>query len=122
MTKSTERRWHSLTASDVASILNTGEHGVSREEAVERLERVGPNKLQEASGPSWIQLLLHQFQSPLIYLLVIATVVTVFLQEFIDAGVIAAVLLLNAVIGFVQERRAEDSVRALMKLVSPQAR
>ncbi|HEY5543404.1 MAG TPA: hypothetical protein VIM04_09145 [Candidatus Binatia bacterium] len=67
-------------------------------------------------------ILLHQFRSPLIYILLVATAVTLFLGEYIDAGVIAAVLALNAVIGFVQEYRAEHSVRALMQLVSPHAR
>jgi magnesium-transporting ATPase (P-type) len=66
--------------------------------------------------------LLHQFRSPLIDILLAATVVTLLLEEYIDAGVIAAVLLLNAVIGFSQERRAEQSVRALMRLMAPHAR
>ncbi len=67
-------------------------------------------------------MLLHQFQSPLIYILVVAAVVTLALEEYIDAGVIAAVLLLNATIGYTQERRAESSVRALMRLMAPRAR
>jgi Ca2+-transporting ATPase len=69
-----------------------------------------------------LAILLHQFRSPLIYILLVATAVTLFLGEYIDAGVIAAVLALKAVIGFVQEHRAEHSVRALMQLVSPHAR
>jgi Ca2+-transporting ATPase len=65
--------------------------------------------------------LLHQFRSPLIYILLLAAVVTAAIGEYVDAGVIAVVLALNAVTGFTQERKAEVSVRALMRLVSPRA-
>jgi calcium-translocating P-type ATPase len=114
--------WHTLPPDDVASALATGPHGLSRAEVAARLERYGPNALEEAPPPSVLALLLHQFRSPLIYILLVAAVVTLLLEEYIDAGVIAAVLVLNAVIGFTQERQAESSVRALMRLVSPHAR
>lgn len=114
--------WHTLGHTDVEQILNTSPHGLSLREAKARLAHYGHNQLEESPPPSNLAILLHQFRSPLIYILLIATVVTILLEEFIDAGVIAAVLVLNAIIGFTQERRAEMSVRALMKLVSPRAR
>jgi calcium-translocating P-type ATPase len=114
--------WHALEPAAIEAQLDTTPHGLTRDAATARLQRYGPNQLEEAPPPSVLALLLHQFRSPLIYILLVATVVTLLLEEYIDAGVIAAVLLLNAVIGFTQERQAEFSVRALMRLVSPHAR
>jgi magnesium-transporting ATPase (P-type) len=111
-----------LPAAEVERLLGSGEHGLSPAEAGVRLARYGPNQLEEAPPPSSLAILLHQFQSPLIYILLLATAVTLALGEYIDSSVIAAVLALNALIGFTQERQAEASVRALMKLVAPHAR
>ncbi|MDZ7676078.1 MAG: HAD-IC family P-type ATPase [Acidimicrobiales bacterium] len=76
---------------------------------------------EEPPAPVWI-VFLRQFRSPLIFILLVALVVTVALGEHLDASVIGAVLALNAVIGFTQERKAEGAVRALMQLVVPHAR
>jgi magnesium-transporting ATPase (P-type) len=111
--------WHTVVARSLGESLGTGDSGLSRDEARRRLERDGPNQLPQAPPTSALVVLLHQFQSPLIYILVVAALVTMALAEYIDAGVIAAVLLLNASIGFVQERQAENSVRALMQLMAP---
>ena len=102
--------------------LQTSERGLPGEEAKTRLEKEGPNKLPEAKGASPWRLLLHQFTSPLIYILLLAAVVTAFLAEYIDTAVIAAILILNAVIGFLQEYKAEKSVRALDRMVVAKAR
>jgi Ca2+-transporting ATPase len=117
-----EPTWHALPSEQVAKRLATGERGLSQAEAAKRLARYGPNALREAPPPSNLLILLHQFQSPLIAILVVAAVVTTLLGEYLDAGAIAAVLLLNALIGFVQERQAERSVRSLLRLVAPRAR
>lgn len=114
--------WHNLDISVVESELQTSQHGLSTDEAARRLEAYGPNRLEEVAPPSSLAILLNQFRSPLIYILLFAALVTIALQEFIDASVIASALLLNAVIGFLQERRAEHAVRALMQLVTPKAR
>jgi len=114
--------WHTLERAKVEEILGTNAHGLEAHEIEARLARYGPNALEEAPPPAILALLLHQFRSPLIYILLAATAVTLVLGEYIDAGVIAAVLTLNAIIGFIQEYRAEHSVRALMQLVSPHAR
>ncbi|QGG95420.1 cation-translocating P-type ATPase [Actinomarinicola tropica] len=114
--------WHALEADDVVGRLGTDGHGLSHDEAAARLERHGPNQLEEVAPPSALLVLLGQFRSPLIFILLLAFVVTVLLDELLDAAVIAAVLLLNAVIGFTQERKAEGAVRALMQLVVPHAR
>jgi magnesium-transporting ATPase (P-type) len=114
--------WHALDVSEVERNLRTTGAGLSRAEAEGRLAHHGPNQLEEQPPPSPIVVFVRQFRSPLIYILLVATVVTVLLREFLDAGVIGAVLLINAVIGFVQERKAETAVRSLMQLVVPHAR
>jgi Ca2+-transporting ATPase len=116
------RPWHAVTVPEAAEALATGPRGLSRAEACARLAQYGPNRLAEVLPPSHLATLFHQFASPLIYLLFAAAVVSLVLGEVIDAAVIGFVLVLNATIGFVQERRAEDSVRALMRLAAPHAR
>jgi len=92
-----------LDPAEVESGLGTSALGLARAEAATRLERHGPNQLEEAPPPSVWAVLLHQFTSPLIYILLVATLVTLLLREYADAIVIAVVLALNALIGFVQE-------------------
>jgi len=114
--------WHSMDIETVAAEVGTGRQGLAVAEARARLERHGKNVIETVPPPGRVEVLLNQFRSPVIYILVIAALVTLVLEEFIDAGVIAAVLILNAAIGYSQERRAEESVRALMHLVPPLAR
>ncbi|MEJ5349944.1 MAG: HAD-IC family P-type ATPase [Desulfosoma sp.] len=114
--------WYRRDIDTVLSELGTSEHGLKEEEARERLSRFGPNKLAEVERISLIKIILHQFKSPLIYILLIAAVVTFLLEEYKDTGVIAAVLILNAFIGFVQELKAEKQVQALKSMVVAKAR
>ncbi|MDY7101052.1 MAG: HAD-IC family P-type ATPase [Actinomycetota bacterium] len=114
--------WHLLDARDVEQRLETGGHGLVQQEAEARLARYGPNQLEEEPPPPGWLVFVRQFRSPLIFILLIALGVTLLLGEYLDASVIAAVLALNAVIGFTQERKAEGAVRALMQLVVPHAR
>lgn len=113
--------WHALSAAEVAAQLEAGPQGLSQATARARLERYGPNQLQEAPPPSVLALILHQFKSPLIYVLLAAALITLLLSDFIDTAVILAILTLNAIIGFTQEYKAQASVQALMQLVSPKA-
>lgn len=114
--------WYQLDTKEIFKELSTSEKGLTGEEVLARLTRYGPNKLTAAEKISRLKIIIHQFKSPLIYILLIAAVVTYFLQEYIDTGVIMAVVLLNAVIGYFQEFKAEESIRALKKLVVPKAR
>ena len=114
--------WHARTSEQVEASLRTDAGGLSSDDAAARIGRYGPNQLEEEPPTSPLVVLLRQFRSPLIYILLVATVVTLLLEEYIDASVIAAVLALNAVIGFTQERKAEGAVRSLMQLVVPRAR
>jgi len=114
--------WYQLGIDETLQRLATTPEGLSEEEAAGRLRRHGPNELAAEEKISRLKVLLHQFTSPLIYILLIAAAVTAALGEYIDMGVILAAVLLNAIIGYVQEYKAEESVRALKRMVVPRAR
>jgi len=95
------------------------EEGLSLEEANVRLAEYGPNAFQEKKPKTLLQKFFSQLNDPLIYILLAAVVISLFLKEFGDATIIMAVILLNAVIGVIQEAKAEKSLEALKKLSSP---
>ena len=101
--------------------LNTSVHGLSHAEARVRLQQYGYNRLPRATAPTLLQIFLRQFLSPLIYVLLLAGVVSLIIGEWTDAGFIFAVLLINAVIGTYQEHSAERSAAALQELISANA-
>ena len=112
--------WHALPVEQVTDDLGIElDAGLATDEASRRFDEHGPNELATEEPRSNFDIVLHQFKSPLIYILLIAFVVTILIDEYTDAAVIAAVLVLNAVIGFFQERKADRSVHALMSLASP---
>jgi Ca2+-transporting ATPase len=114
--------WYQHGIKDALQKLGTSEKGLTETEAKQRIAQYGPNKLVEEEKIGKLKILLHQFTSPLIYILIIAGIVTLLLKEYIDSGVIFAVVILNAIIGFIQEYKAEESVRALKKMVVPKAK
>ena len=114
--------WYQLPAEEVLEKLGSSHNGLTEAEAERRLVEFGRNKLAEEERISRIRIIIHQFTSPLIYILMLAAGVAFVLREFIDAGVIVAVLVLNALIGYLQEYKAEESVRALRKMVVPRAK
>jgi magnesium-transporting ATPase (P-type) len=114
--------WYKLETEELFRRLDITEHGLNDEEVAKRLLEHGPNKLTEEKGISRLKIILDQFTSPLIYILIIAAIVTGLLREFKDMGVILAVIILNAVVGYFQEYKAEESVRALMQFLVPKAR
>ena len=95
--------------------------GLSPDEAQKRLLETGPNILDAEARINPIRVILHQFADPLIYILLVAAVFTAIIRHFIDMWVILAVVAINAVIGFTQEWRAEQAIRSLQALVSPQS-
>lgn len=95
--------------------------GLTSEEAGKRLLEYGENAFTEKKGKTILQMFLGQLKDPMIYILMVATVVSAVLGEFIDASIIVAIILLNAVIGVVQENKAEESLEALKKMSSPTA-
>lgn len=114
--------WHALDRAAVESLLQTNASGLSFAEARARLARYGLNLVGEAPPPSDLRIFLNQFRNPFVFILFLAALVALALHEYIDAGAVGGVLLLNAGIGFFQERQAERSVHALMQLLAPHAR
>lgn len=121
MTDPTMPAWHALPPSEVIDRLEARETGLTSEEAARLREKYGPNRLPHAPPPAWWQIVLRQFQSPLIYILMIAAAVSLLIGHAEDAGVIAVVLLLNAAIGGYQEWQAERSSQALQALLHVRA-
>ncbi len=117
-----DRRWEVLEVQESFDLLASSEAGLSGDEAQKRLAEIGPNVLAAEEKIRIFSILLHQFKSPLIYVLLVAAVVTFFLHEYIDMAVILAVVILNGVIGFIQEVKAEQGVRSLKKMVQAKAR
>jgi len=118
----TETAWHSLPSEEVIKRQETDlENGLSPEEAARRLEEVGPNELTEQPRPGFWQHLLAQFRSFVVLLLVAAAVVSGVLGEVYEAIAILLIVVLNAILGVVQEGRAEQALAALKKLASPDA-
>ncbi|RUL85716.1 cation-translocating P-type ATPase [Tautonia sociabilis] len=113
----TAEPWHVLPVADVLRRVDGREDGLAGEEARRRLERFGPNRLPEAPPTTIVQIAFRQFTNPLIFILAAAAVVSVLVGDVTDAAFIAAVLAINAVIGGVQEWRAERSSRALQRLL-----
>ncbi|HEY5932968.1 MAG TPA: HAD-IC family P-type ATPase, partial [Nitrospira sp.] len=115
--------WHTLTGEALGLKLGSDlEYGLTWTEAEHRLAAVGPNELPEAPPPSPLSILLTQFSSLIIWVLLGAALVSGLLQEWIDAAAIVAIVFLNALLGFVQEYRAERSLAALRKLSITNAR
>jgi Ca2+-transporting ATPase len=114
--------WHALTADEVLEHLKVHENGLSDSEASERMIQYGPNQLTEASRPGFLRLLWEQFNNFIVMLLIVASIVSALLGEWVDASAIIAIVMLNAILGIVQERRAEEALAALKKLAAPEAR
>ncbi|MBP3192879.1 cation-translocating P-type ATPase [Natronogracilivirga saccharolytica] len=115
--------WHSLDKEEAVSALDTDpKKGLTSEEASKRLEKYGPNKLPEQKKRGPVMRLIMQFHDVLIYILIVAAVMTALMGHWIDTWVILAVVLINAVIGFVQEGKAEQALENLKKMLSLEAK
>jgi magnesium-transporting ATPase (P-type) len=117
------RDWHALHADEAVEVVASDQtQGLKPGEVARRLARFGPNALPEAAQRSLLAIFFRQFKSPLIYLLFVAAAIAVALGERTDAAVILLVVLLNALIGAVQEGRAERALTALRRLAQHKAR
>ncbi|TVR31145.1 MAG: cation-transporting P-type ATPase [Balneolaceae bacterium] len=116
--KSSKPIWYNRTVDDALDELSVDEKGLSSEEASQRLEKYGSNKLPEGKSRSALMRFLLQFHNVLIYVLMVAAVITALLDHWIDTWVIIAVILINAIIGFVQEGKAEKALEGIRKMLS----
>jgi len=113
--------WHALTVPDSLEAAQARDEGLDSAEAARRLARHGPNRLEAERPPGALRRLAAQFNNVLLYVLMAAAVVTALLGHWVDTVVIVAVVVLNAVIGFVQEGKAERALQAIRHLLAPRA-
>ena len=116
-----QHEWHALEAKEVLNHLKVQGNGLTSEEAKRRLEQYGPNQLKEAERPTFLQMLWEQLNNFVVILLIVASVISALLGDYVEAAAIMAIVVLNAVLGIVQERRAEEALAALKKLAAPDA-
>jgi magnesium-transporting ATPase (P-type) len=117
----TARPWHAMDPEAVLEALESDHDGLSPEVAARRLEEHGRNELpEEAPTPAWRRF-LQQFANVLIYVLLVAALVTALLGDWLETGVILAVVLINAIIGYVQEGRAEAALASLKSMLALEA-
>jgi magnesium-transporting ATPase (P-type) len=111
--------WHAETIEAVIRELNSSLNGLTPDEAGERLQHYGPNRLPEVKPRSaWVRF-FSQFHNVLIYVLLAACLVTSLLEHWLDSAVILGVVVINAIIGFIQEGKAEDALAAIRQMLSP---
>ena len=113
--------WHARTTADVLGQLDSRPAGLDEAEAIRRLAIHGPNLLAQARKRGPLRRFLGQFHNILLYVMLGSAVVTAFLGHWIDTGVLLAAVLINAIIGFIQEGKAESALDAIRNLLSPHA-
>ncbi len=114
-------QWHNLSTSEALEAFGSRRSGLTGDEASSGRMRYGPNELKGKKKTPPAIVFLRQFLSPLIYVLMVAAIISLIVEHFIDAGVILGVLFLNAAIGFIQEVRAEKAMEALIRMAAPKA-
>ncbi len=105
----------------IEEILSTAQvtlKGLTKQQVEKQLEEYGYNQLSERNPVNPFFIFINQFSNPLVFLLILSAIISMGLHEFIDAGFIATIVLINAVIGFVQEYKAENTIKALKKLAA----
>jgi len=113
--------WHAKSTESAFTLLETSADGLSEEEVEKRFDKYGPNQLPEAQTRGPFIRFMYQFHNILIYVLIAVSMVTAVLGHWVDTGVILAVVLLNALIGFIQEGKAENALKAIQQMLSPNA-
>src|SRR5659263_610466 len=113
--------WHARSLEETFNLIGSSLQGLSQAEAAKRLLTVGTNEIPQGKKPSKLLVFLRQFKSPLIYILIVAAVITLFFGSIVDALVIALILVANAIIGFVQENKADNVLETLKELTAPKS-
>src|SRR5688572_15525194 len=120
--KVTDKVWHQLPSEEVAQFLEVNSStALSADEVCRSQTELGPNRVTARPvTPAWLKF-LQQFNQPLVYTLLLAVGVTAFLGEWVDSSVIFGVVLINAVVGFLQEAKAEKAIEALAQMIATEA-
>lgn len=113
--------YHNQSIENCFKELKTSKEGLVQKEAEKRIEKNGLNELSEEKQIGKLVIFFSQFKSPLIYILLVAGAISFFLREYVDAGVIFGSVFLNTIIGFIQENKANDSLKKLKKMVEHKA-
>ncbi len=114
--------WHSLSPDETLEKLGSKlEQGLTSAEAALRLEKYGPNQLEEGKRTTFLQMVIGQLNNFVVILLIVAAIISALLGEWVDASAIFAIVILNTIMGVVQENRAEQALAALKKLAAPDA-
>lgn len=113
--------WHALTIEQVFGELDSVPNGLSEAQAQARLREYGPNQMERGSRRSWLKILWRQFADPLVYVLLVAALLAALMGKITDGSVVLAVVVLNTLIGFVQEMRASKAIEALSRMVPQNA-
>ncbi len=119
--KPKQTNWHALTAKAVLNLLETSPKGLSKDEVWLRQKKYGLNQLPQSKKTSGFLILLNQFRSPLVYILLVSAGISLTFQHYIDAGVILGAVVLNAIIGFGQENKVNNSLQKLRHFIEPTA-
>lgn len=123
MSMHSTRQWPKLAAMETATLLGSDPAlGLTQREAESRMKKYGPNQLRETKQVSLLLVFLSQFKDMMVGILIVATIISFFLGEYLDAIAILAIMFLNGILGFIQEVRAERSLQALKNLASPMAK
>lgn len=117
MLKLKSENYYNLNIKEAFEIFRTSRSGLSEKEAERRLKKHGKNKLPEKKGFTYMDVIVNQFKSPLVYVLIVAAIITFILEDFIDTGVILAAVIINTIVGFIQETKAERSLEKLKQMV-----
>ena len=114
--------WHAISSEDVLKKLETPlQSGLSSEQVEARRAIYGLNQLTEAPHSTFLKMVLDQLNNFVVILLIVASITSAVLGDTIEAAAIMAIVVLNAILGVVQERRAEEALAALKKLAAPEA-
>jgi magnesium-transporting ATPase (P-type) len=117
----THQPWHNISSTEALRQLGGNAHGLGGDEPLKRAARFGDNTLPASKPYSAFRCLIHQFNNILIYILMVSGAVTAMLQHWTDTAVIFSVIMINALIGFIQENKAEKALAAIRHLLSPHA-
>jgi len=119
MNDSAPKAWHHVHSAEVLRLLEVEVgNGLTSEEIKRRQAKFGPNVVRPRRGtPAWLKF-VQQFNQPLVYILLLAVGVTAFLREWVDSSVILGVVIFNAIVGFLQEAKAEKAIEALARMVA----